>query len=129
MYLNTSAFIVQYFNGKQRKEKKISFSIAKEYERHDVSSIGFAYVCVVVFLLISIFSFFRRLSTTFLVRHFMFLNVTYAKIIDRYEIFLIVYCATFSLEKLLNISCRLSCTNNSFQAKHFSHTPFSFLIK
>lgn len=47
-----------YFNGKQRKEKKINYSIVKEYGRHEVSSrkvFGFASVNVVVFLVVFFF--------------------------------------------------------------------------
>ena len=94
---------------KQRKEKQISFSIEnKEYGRHEVSSIwvlGFVYVCVILFLLVCVilfllvFSiiifFFRRLSTILLTTRFLFLNVTYAKIFVRYEVFVIFYFVTF----------------------------------
>lgn len=47
-----------YFNGKQRKEKKMNYSIVKEYGRHEVSSrkvFGFASVNVVVFLVVFFF--------------------------------------------------------------------------
>lgn len=47
-----------YFNGKQRKEKKMNYSIVNEYERHEVSSVkvfGFASVNVVVFLVVFFF--------------------------------------------------------------------------
>lgn len=47
-----------YFNGKQRKEKKMNYSIVKEYGRHEVSSrkvFGFASVNIVVFLVVFFF--------------------------------------------------------------------------
>ena len=47
-----------YFNGKQRKEKKMNYSIVKEYGRHEVSSrkvFGFASVNVAVFLVVFFF--------------------------------------------------------------------------
>lgn len=47
-----------YFNGKQRKEKKMNYSIVKEYGRHEVSSrkvFGSASVNVVVFLVVFFF--------------------------------------------------------------------------
>ena len=75
------------------------------------------------------FFFFRQLSTILLIRHFLFLNVTYAKIFVRYEIFIIGYFVTFSLRNILNISCRSPYTDKRFEAELFSHTTFSFLIK
>ena len=107
--------LLSYFNEKQRKEKHISFSIAKEYESHELSSIyvfGFVSVSVFVFLLVFyITSFFRWLSAILLVRHFLYLNVTHAKIFVRYRIFVIVYFVTSSLANILNISCPLFHVN------------------
>ena len=70
------------------------------------------------------FFFFRRLSTILLVKYFLFLNVTNAKIFDRYDIFLIVYFVIFSLANIINISCRFSCASKTFEAERFSQHTF-----
>ena len=48
------------------------------------------------------FHFFGRFSTILLVRHFLYLNVTFAKVLVRYEIFAIRCFATFSLANMLS---------------------------
>ena len=76
----------------------------------------------------SFFFFFRGLSTILLVRHFLFRNVTHAKLLVRCEIFVIVSFVTFSLANILNISYRFPRTIERFEAELLSHTTFLFLL-
>ena len=109
---------------KQRNEKQISFSIEnKEYGRHEVSSIwvlGFVYVCVIVFLLVFFHYsfFFRRLSTILLTTRFLFLNVIYAKIFVRYEVFVIFYFVTFVI--MSNFISQWEICSRAFQSHAIS---------
>ena len=101
LFLKTSAF-QRFLMENREKKSKWTFLIAKEYVRHEISSIyvfGFVYVFAVIFLLVfcNVF-FFRWLSTPLFVRHFLFFVrdfltfcVTYAKIFVRYVIFTISF--------------------------------------
>ena len=64
-------------------------------------------------------------STILLVRYFLFLMLLIWKYLSDIIIF---YFVTFSLTNILNIPCRFTCTNKTFEAELFSHTPSSFLI-
>ena len=109
-----------YFNGKQEANKFFnSKRIRKTWGK-----------LMVLFLCASLFSFFffGRLSTILLIRHFLFLNVTCAKVFVSYEIFVIVCFVTFSLANLHTTSFRFPCNSKRFAPISWVTYFFSFLI-
>ena len=113
-----------------RDYSKLLKNIYFDEQRRRAASFLYVSLRVLLSVFVSIFFvFFGRFSTILLVRHFLFLNVTNAKIFARSVIFVIVYFVTISLAIIFNISCRFPLINKRMEAALFSHTPFSFLVK
>ena len=112
---------------KRDSNTSVSLWILQNFQEHlfwrASASVYICSVCVVTSI-----GFVLLVFSIFPLRNFLFLNVTYAKILAKYEIFVIFYFVTFSSANILHSSCQFPRTTERFEDELFIHTTFSFLI-